>query len=208
MIISTSAGWNRLNETRAVETASKAAFVFSNLRKWKTQAKRCMNGIVWVDCGYLRNTLMIPFSHSRSDMFLYKVQGLSKESNLQSATHPVFFPSIRGHSPLSLFSHIQHIQPSSHPSEFISSIQTPSMHISNPKLLLALLAPCFTAVQALGINCDGSSNCAGNIGGLSEILSSLQNISPGNYYSSGQHIACARNICCFYQVSKHFAYSP
>ncbi|RGP78398.1 hypothetical protein FLONG3_3534 [Fusarium longipes] len=62
----------------------------------------------------------------------------------------------------------------------------------------ALLA----AGQAVaGINCKGSSQCAGGINGayLSSLVNLAQYVDPNRWYKNGEHIVCADRLCAFLQ---------
>ncbi|CAF9937457.1 hypothetical protein IMSHALPRED_011145 [Imshaugia aleurites] len=56
-----------------------------------------------------------------------------------------------------------------------------------------------TAVQALGINCRGSSNCASQGNVLTTIYNQILNLNQGIPYVDGQHITCSKNTCAFFQ---------
>ncbi|KAJ5394693.1 hypothetical protein N7509_000246 [Penicillium cosmopolitanum] len=69
---------------------------------------------------------------------------------------------------------------------------------------LGLIPALALSVSALGINCQGSSQC-GNVDGRStDILASVQKIDPNRTYFNGQRIACWKagagdGLCAFLQ---------
>ena len=76
-----------------------------------------------------------------------------------------------------------------------------------------------TAIHALGINCRGqkspiflhplqyprlsvsvgSSNCASQGNVLTTIYNQILNLNQDTPYVDGQHVACSKNTCAFYQ---------
>jgi hypothetical protein len=60
------------------------------------------------------------------------------------------------------------------------------------------------SVIALGINCDSSWNCAGSLDVLSDVYNAVNALNSGNSCKEGEHIACAGNLCAFYQVTYPF----
>ena len=55
---------------------------------------------------------------------------------------------------------------------------------------------------ALGINCKGSSLCNRAGGDLVGVKAIVDGIHPRDrHYKTGQHIACASNLCAFFQKS-------
>ncbi|KAJ2981449.1 hypothetical protein NQ176_g2014 [Zarea fungicola] len=63
----------------------------------------------------------------------------------------------------------------------------------NPLQTTAIIAFLAVKASALGINCQGSSQCGPTFGGPSDILASVQNIDPNHTYQNGEYIACAQN---------------
>ncbi|KAL6695665.1 killer toxin Kp4/SMK [Trichoderma pleuroticola] len=72
---------------------------------------------------------------------------------------------------------------------------------------LFTIASAITAVNATGINCNGSGLCSGNKGLLSEAIGELRGMDQGQTFSDGQHITCVESavtigtpsLCIFYQ---------
>jgi hypothetical protein len=54
---------------------------------------------------------------------------------------------------------------------------------------------------AAGINCRGSSQCAGGISGayLSSLINLASYIDQNRWYKNGEHIVCADRLCAFLQ---------
>ncbi|KAF5019116.1 hypothetical protein F66182_8885 [Fusarium sp. NRRL 66182] len=69
--------------------------------------------------------------------------------------------------------------------------------------ITAIIATALLAAgqAAAGINCKGSSQCAGGTQG--EYLGSLMNLARGldnnRWYQNGEHIVCAQHLCAFLQ---------
>ncbi|PTB53232.1 hypothetical protein M431DRAFT_88951 [Trichoderma harzianum CBS 226.95] len=72
---------------------------------------------------------------------------------------------------------------------------------------LFTIASAITAVNAGGINCNGSGLCSGNKGLLSTAIGQLRGMNQGSTFSDGQHVTCVkssvtigdRSLCIFYQ---------
>ncbi|TFK27852.1 killer toxin [Coprinopsis marcescibilis] len=62
-----------------------------------------------------------------------------------------------------------------------------------------------SSASALGINCRGSSNCAGTLCNLSQLISQAAQLPDNNQYFPGQHIVCCGTsgspggLCAFTQ---------
>lgn len=73
-----------------------------------------------------------------------------------------------------------------------------------PKALYILLSPLLLIHPAsAGINCEGSSQCAGVDPVLPSLVAAASNIDSGRWYENGQHIVCegtnslGGGICAF-----------
>ncbi|KFY00156.1 hypothetical protein O988_03493 [Pseudogymnoascus sp. VKM F-3808] len=82
------------------------------------------------------------------------------------------------------------------------------MHFSFSTIAAVALGAC--RVAALGINCRGSSNCAGGVSAMGDIADAMdQGIADGNgdrFYDTGAQMACSRTIvagwvCAFWQFA-------
>ncbi|EPE04134.1 killer kp4 [Ophiostoma piceae UAMH 11346] len=72
------------------------------------------------------------------------------------------------------------------------------MHFATIAAVSALTGQTF----ALGINCRGSGLCGRAGGDLVGVKAIVDGIQPRDRnYGSGQHIACAGNLCAFFQNS-------
>ncbi|KAJ7883995.1 hypothetical protein B0H13DRAFT_1628890 [Mycena leptocephala] len=69
-------------------------------------------------------------------------------------------------------------------------------------LSFAILATAGVRTLALGINCEGSSQCTKD-GSAQELLGYINTIDDFVWYENGQHIACSKAgpICAFLQNS-------
>ncbi|EHK15951.1 uncharacterized protein TRIVIDRAFT_227886 [Trichoderma virens Gv29-8] len=78
------------------------------------------------------------------------------------------------------------------------------MHLNN---IFSTLATTASAVNAMGINCQGSALCVGSNGELSSALDQLRGMDQNQQFTDGQHITCVGSpvslgnpsLCLFYQ---------
>ena len=97
-------------------------------------------------------------------------------------------------------------------------VQRPSINMHYSAIVITAMSS-MTAVHALGINCRGqkspiflhplqyprlsvsigSSNCLSQGNVLTTIYNQILNLNQATPYVDGQHIACSKNTCAFYQ---------